>query len=135
MAGIRILIVDDIAGVRHELHTLLELSGRAQVVGEAADGAQAVRLAAQLRPDVVLMDLEMPVLDGYAAARLVKGILPGCRVIALSIHEDAAARQKALEAGVDVFVSKASHLQELLDAIRAAGASSDSIDIHEGERS
>jgi len=133
MADIRVLIVDDIAGVRRELHTLLDLSGHVQVIGEAADGAEAVKLAVELRPDVVLMDLEMPVLDGYAAAQLVKEALSGCRVIALSIHEDAAARQKAAEAGMDSFVSKASRLQELLDAIRVAARSSDSTLVNEGE--
>ncbi len=133
MASTRVLIVDDIAGVRHELRILLDLSGHVRVIGEAADGAEAVRLAVELRPDVVLMDLEMPVLDGYAATRLVKEALPGCRVIALSIHEDAAARQKAVEAGMDSFVSKASRLQELLDAIRLAGTSSDSTVVNEGE--
>ncbi len=135
MADIRVLIVDDIAGVRQELHTLLELSGQVQVVGEAADGAGAVRLAVELQPDVVLMDLEMPVLDGYAAARLMKEALPNCRVIALSIHEDAASRQKSMEAGMDSFVSKASDLQELFDTIRAARRSSDSIALNEGEKS
>lgn len=133
MADTRVLIVDDIAAVRRELHTLLDLSRHVRVIGEAADGAQAVRLAVELQPDVVLMDLEMPILDGYAAARLVKEALPGCRVIALSIHEDAAARQKAVEAGMDSFVSKASRLQELLDAIRAAARSSDSTVLNEGE--
>ncbi len=127
--------MDDIPGVRGELHTLLDLSGQVRVVGEAADGAEAARLAVDLQPDVVLMDLEMPVLDGYAAARLIKKALPGCRVIALSIHDDAAARQKAAEAGMDSFVSKASAPQELIDAIRAQASSSSRTPHKEGKRS
>ncbi len=135
MAHKRVLIVDDIADVRHELHTLLDLSGLVQVIGEAADGAEAVRMAIELQPDVVLMDLEMPVLDGYAATRLVKEALHGCQVIALSIHEDARARERAAEVGMDSFVSKASPLPELLDAIRATGRSSQSTMLNEGETS
>ncbi len=135
MADIRVLIVDDIRQVCHELHTLLHLSGFVQVIGEAADGAEAVRMATKLEPDAILMDLEMPVMDGYEAARQIKTLFPSCRVIALSIHEDAASRQKSEEAGADAFVSKACHLQELLDAIRAAGTSSDSPAINEGEKS
>ena len=102
------------------MRRLLDLSGRIQVIGEAADGAEAVRLAAQLEPDVVLMDLEMPVLDGYAATRQIKTDCPCCRVIALSIHEEARAREQAREAGVDTFVPKGGALKDLLDAILAS---------------
>ena len=129
----RVLIVDDSPQVRQELRFLLPLAGDIEIVGEAADGREALHMVETLRPQVVLMDLEMPVLDGYAAAQLVKEALSGCRVIALSIHEDAAARQKAAEAGMDSFVSKASRLQELLDAIRVAARSSDSTLVNEGE--
>ncbi len=133
MLGIRVLIVDDIARVRHELRTLLDLSGRIQVIGEAADGAEAVRLAAQLRPDVVLMDLEMPVLDGYAAARHIKADHPCCRVIALSIHEEARAREQAQEAGMDAFVPKGGALKDLLDAILAGNIASRTFQAENGE--
>ncbi len=117
MKAPRVLIVDDILQVRHELHTLLHLSGCVQVIGEAADGAEAVRLVRQLEPDVVLLDLEMPVLDGYGAAIQIKSLLPGCRVIALSIHEDAASREKARRSGVDALIPKGVSARELLDAI------------------
>lgn len=130
MAETRVLIVDDIPQVRHELHTLLHLSGCVQVIGEAADGMEAVRLARQLEPDVVLMDLEMPVLDGYDAAPQVKLLLPHCRVIALSIHEDPASREKARQAGVDAFIPKGVSARELLDAIRQSPQSFES---QEGE--
>ncbi len=131
MADTRVLIVDDIPQVRHELHTLLHLSGCVQVIGEAADGVEAIRLARQLEPDVVLLDLEMPVLDGYGAALQIKAQLPLCRIIALSIHEDLASRQKAQQAGVDVFIPKGTGSRELLDAIRTN--SSQSFESQEGE--
>ncbi len=133
MVDTRVLIVDDIPQVRHELHTLLHLSGYVQVIGEAADGAEAVHLARQLEPDVVLLDLEMPVLDGYGAAIQIKALLPRCRVIALSIHEDAASRQKAQEAGVDLFIPKGTGSRELLDAISDSESSPHSFESQEGE--
>ena len=135
MADIRVLIADDIAQVRRELRTLLELSGRVQVVGEAADGAEAVRLAALLRADVVLMDLEMPVLDGYSAAARVKAERPHCRVIALSIHEGQLERERAHSAGMECFIPKGAPLQELLDAILQPDRSPHPIQTQKGETS
>ena len=133
MASPRVLIVDDIPQVRHELHTLLHLSGCVQVIGEAANGTEAVRLAGQLEPDVVLLDLEMPVLDGYAAAFQIKAQSPHCRVIALSIHEDAASRKKARLSGVDAFIPKGTSFRDLLDAIRHSDNSRQSFESQEGE--
>jgi DNA-binding NarL/FixJ family response regulator len=134
MADKRVLIVDDIPQVRHELHTLLHLSGGVQVIGEAADGAEAIRLALQLEPDVVLLDLEMPVLDGYCAALQIKAHLPRCRVLALSIHEDAVSRQRARLAGVDAFIPKGARSHALLDAIRHSENSPQSFESQEGEQ-
>ncbi len=121
VAGQRILIVDDNPQVRRELRTLLPLAGDLEVVGEAADGAEAVRLAEVLRPDVILLDLQMPVLDGYAAARRIKGHRPVCRVVALTVHDDETTRQKASQAGVDVFLVKGSPLGILVEAISGGG--------------
>ncbi len=134
MADTRVLIVDDIPQVRHELHTLLHLSGYVQVIGEAANGAEAVRLAQQLEPDVVLLDLEMPVLDGYGAAIQIKSLLPRCRVIALSIHEDLASRERARQAGVVAFIPKGGSSGELLDAICHSDDPSGSFEPQEGEK-
>lgn len=124
MAGQRVLIVDDNAEVRRELRTLLPLAGDLEVVGEAADGAEAVRLAEALRPDVILLDLQMPVLDGYAAARRIKDRWPACRMVALTVHDDEATRQKASQAGLDVFLVKGAPLRTLVEAIAGGGAHS-----------
>jgi two-component system, NarL family, response regulator NreC len=123
MAGIRVLIVDDVAQVRQDLRTLLTLVSDVdnghpiEIVGEAANGLEAIRQADALRPDVVLMDLEMPVLDGYAAAYQIKADCPACRVIALTVHDYEAARHKAFQAGMDDFIAKGAPLESLVQAI------------------
>ena len=113
----RILIVDDTADVRRDLRLLLEIAGL-EVVGEAADGREAIEKAALLSPDVVVSDLAMPVLDGYAAAAAIRAALPQCRLVALSIYSDDSGRRKARAAGFDAFVVKGAPLLELLGAIR-----------------
>ena len=116
-SGWRILLVDDSAQVRQELRTLLSLVGDIEIVGEAADGREAIRLAQALQPDVVLMDLEMPVLDGYEATRQIKTSSPSCRVVALTVHGYEAARQRASQSGVDVFLVKGGSVETLVQAI------------------
>ena len=113
----RVLIADDNPQVRQELRTLLPLAADIQIVGEAADGREAIRLAQALQPDVVLMDLEMPVLDGYEATRQIKAGSPSCRVVALTVHGYDAARQKASQSGVDVFLVKGVSVETLVQAI------------------
>ena len=76
MTDIRVLLVDDADEARRDLHTLLALSGELVIVGEAANGVEAVRLAETLKPDVVMMDLEMPVMNGYESTRQKKMKLP-----------------------------------------------------------
>ncbi len=117
MTGYRVLIVDDMAQVRQDLRTILPLAGEIEVVGEAANGLEAVSQAETLQPDVVLIDLEMPVLDGYEAARRIKTHRPACRVIALTVHGYEAARQKAIQAGVDGFIVKGAPVENLVQAI------------------
>jgi DNA-binding NarL/FixJ family response regulator len=120
---VRVLIVDDMPQVRRELTQLLTLAGGLESVGHAADGAQAVELARALRPDVVLLDLAMPVMDGFEAARRIKASGSGSRIVVLSVHAEQATRREALQAGADAFVVKGSSLETLLEAIvgRAAG--------------
>jgi DNA-binding NarL/FixJ family response regulator len=113
----RVLIVDDSPRVRQELRTLLPLAGDIEIVGEAADGLEAVRLAQALLPEVVLIDLEMPVVDGYEATRQIKAVSPSCRVVALTVHGYEAARQKAVQAGADVFLVKGVSLETLIGAV------------------
>ena len=116
-SGWRVLLVDDSAQVRQELRTLLPLAGDIQIVGEAADGREAIRLAQALQPDAILMDLEMPVLDGYEATQQIKAGCPSCRVVALTVHGYETARQKASQSGVDVFLVKGVSVETLVQAI------------------
>jgi len=113
----RVLIADDNPQVRQELRTLLPLAGDIEIVGEAADGQEALRLAQALQPEVVLMDLEMPVLDGYEATRQIKASSPSCRVVALTVHGYEGARQKARQSGVDAFLVKGGSVETLVQAI------------------
>jgi DNA-binding NarL/FixJ family response regulator len=117
---IRILIADDLAHVRRELSTLLQLSHGLEVAGEAANGLEAVRQAELLHPDIVLMDLAMPGLDGIEATRRIKarGLARG--VVMLTIHAHAEARQAAAAAGADAFIEKGTDIPTLMAAIRRA---------------
>jgi two-component system response regulator DesR len=123
---VRVLLVDDSARVRHELRQLLELSGRVRILGEAGDGSEAIRLAAELAPDVVVMDLEMPGMDGFEATRQVKALQPAPRVIILSVHAGPATEAYAREAGADKFVTKGADYRILLNAIRGMDGSNQS---------
>jgi DNA-binding NarL/FixJ family response regulator len=114
---IKVLIVDDMANVRQDLRTLLDLSGNIEIVGEAVDGQQAIDQVGKLDPDVVLLDLEMPVLDGYKAASQIKTRFPACRIIALTVHDDDTTQQKALKSGADIFIVKGIPIERLIEAI------------------
>ena len=120
MANIRVLIVDDVERVRQDLRTYLTLAGEIEIVGEARDGSEAVRLVQAFCPQVVLMDLEMPIMDGLEATRQIKVLQPACRVVALTIHAGEAERQQALQAGMTDVILKGAPLEMLLAAIRAA---------------
>jgi DNA-binding NarL/FixJ family response regulator len=121
---IRVLIVDDVPQVRQELATMLRLATRntrpkIEVIGEAQDGNEAIALSERLCPDVVLMDLEMPVLDGYSATRFIKSMNPSILVIILTIHNEPMARQDAALARADAFFEKGAPISELLQAIQS----------------
>ena len=117
MTAIRVLIVDDVEQVRWDLCTVLSLTGEVEIVGEAANGLEAIRLAESLRPEVILMDLEMSFLDGYEATRLIKALCPSCRIIALTVHGYSEARQKAIQAGVDAFIVKGAPVESIVQSI------------------
>ncbi len=112
---LKILIVDDSAIVRKELRHVLELAGTLSVVGEAVDGWDALRQAKTSTPDIVLMDLEMPNLDGFEATRQIKTLHLAQKVVVFTVYADSVNRQKALEAGADAFVIKGADLRTLLD--------------------
>jgi DNA-binding NarL/FixJ family response regulator len=111
----QILIVDDRAVVRKELRNVLDLIGSVSVIGEAADGWDAIRQTEALKPDIVLMDLEMPGLDGFEATRQIKALHLARTVIVFTIYDTGDNRKKALEAGADAFIVKGTDLGALLD--------------------
>lgn len=119
-ARVRILIVDDQALFREGLHTLLSVQPDFEVVGEAGNGEEALRLAATLRPNVVLMDLRMPVLDGVSATRRLHQLLPECRVIVLTTFDDDELVFDGLRAGAAGYLLKDVSSEKLFEAIRAA---------------
>ena len=122
MNPVRLLIVDDHAIVRTGLVALLESDGTIEVVGEAGDGRAAVRLAGRLHPDVVLMDIMMPEMDGIAATREIKARLPDTKVLILTtstLSDDLAA---ALDAGADGAVTKATTNKTLLATVKRVAA-------------
>ncbi len=116
---IRILIADDHAGVRMGLRLLLEQQGDFQVVGEASDGIEAVDLAVQLMPDVVLMDITMPRLDGNGATQRLRDMALPIKVLILSMHSEVGIVNAALAAGACGYVVKASVRGDLVPAVHA----------------
>jgi len=116
---IRVLVVDDNAGFRESLLSLLE-AGNLQVVGEAGSGVEALGLVRSLAPDVVLMDVRMPTMDGIEATRLLKADFPDLGVVALSGHEDQEIVRGMLVAGASGYVLKDSDGDEILTAVSRA---------------
>ena len=125
---IRVLIVDDHAVVREGLRAFLELQDDLEVVGEAADGDQAVTEAQRLEPDVILMDLVMPRLDGVGAMRALRGVTPDSRVIVLTSFLDDDRVLPAIQAGAAGYLLKNAEPAEIARAIRAAHAGEAIID-------
>jgi PAS domain S-box-containing protein len=117
---IRVLLADDHKVMRQALVKLLSSQAAIKVVGEASDGRQAVELARQLRPDVALMDISMPEMDGIEATRTIKTENPDVRVIGLSMFEDEQAIQAMHAAGAEAYISKTASTSELLKAIYCA---------------
>jgi DNA-binding NarL/FixJ family response regulator len=117
---IRILIADDQALFREALRTLISLQPDLEVVGEAANGEEALTLAQSLRPTVVLMDLKMPVVDGVTATRRLHAVQPECRVIALTTFGDDEYVFECLRAGAVGFLLKDAPSENLFAAIREA---------------
>lgn len=114
----RVLLVDDHHLVRQGLRSLLEGQGGFEIVGEAGSGREAVRLALEAKPDVVVMDVTMPDLNGLEATRQIKARAPATKVLALSMHREEQSVLDMLEAGVSGYLLKTCIVDELVQAVR-----------------
>jgi len=114
---IQVAIVDDNAAARRSLHSLLKLDPRLTVVAEAENGSAAIAMVEEHRPDVVLMDISMPILDGIEAIRVITSKCPGIRVIVFTIHSADSFAVKEFIAGACHFMTKGCSAEEILDAI------------------
>ncbi len=119
MHPIRVLLVDDHPVVRDGLRALLERDSAMTIVGEAADGREAVRLVEEHSPHVVIMDLGMPVMNGIEATRRIVAVRPHTAVVILSMHQDESYLLGALDAGAKGYLLKDSMRKEVIEAIRA----------------
>jgi len=117
--NIRILLADDHRILREGLRSLLAQGPDLEVVGEASDGEQLVRLAAELQPDLVIVDVVMPAVDGVEATRQIRASLPSVKVIALSMHSDRRFVSEMVRAGALGYLVKDSAFEELSQAVRA----------------
>ncbi|OGO21518.1 MAG: DNA-binding response regulator [Chloroflexi bacterium RBG_16_51_16] len=120
--SMRLLLVDDHAVVRSGLRMLMSAQTDVEIVGEAGTASEAMELAAQVKPDVILMDIGLPDKSGIEATREIKNRFPGIAVVALTIHEDEEYFFKMLDAGASGYVPKRAAPEELLTAIRVAAA-------------
>ena len=114
----RVLVVDDAANLRELLTLLLEVEDDFEVVGTAADGRQAIDAAQTLKPDVVLLDLAMPVMDGLQALPELRAHLPKARIVIFSGFEHEALAEEALLAGADAYIEKGTSVTQLVTQLR-----------------
>jgi two-component system, NarL family, response regulator NreC len=127
-APFRVLLADDHNVVRQGLKRLIEEQPDMVVVGEAGDGAETIRTAQQLKPDVIVMDISMPGMNGLVATKKLKELLPRSVVVTLTRHADDAYLQELLRAGASGYVLKQSAPSELIQAIRATAAGGQYLD-------
>ena len=118
---VRVVIADDHRLFAEALEAILDSEARLQVVGRATDGREAVERARELRPDVVLLDISMPVMDGFEATRQIRASGSTARIVVLTGSDSRADVVRAQNAGADAFVAKARITSDLLDAIVASG--------------
>jgi DNA-binding NarL/FixJ family response regulator len=118
MAGVRVILIDDHSVVREGYRRLLERTPDIEVIAEAASGEDAYRLFCEQRPDVVVMDINLPGMSGIEATRRILAREPEARVLVFSMHEDALFGSRALQAGARGYVTKASAPEVLVEAVR-----------------
>lgn len=128
MGEIRVLIAEDHKTVREGLKLIIEAEADMKVVGEAGDGREAIRLAQELKPDVLVMDISMPELNGLVASAKLKRIAPDIKILTLTRHTDKAYLRELLQAGVSGYVLKQSESNEMLRAIRAVAGGGNYLD-------
>lgn len=128
MTDLRVLLADDHEMVRTGMRSLLDATPGIMVVGEARDGAEAILRAGELKPDVVVMDVSMPVLDGAAATERLTRESPAVKVLVLTAHDDRAHLARLLEAGAAGFVLKRAAADELVRAIRVVAGGGTYVD-------
>ena len=119
--SIRILLADDHQILREGIRRGFESAGH-EIVGEAANGAEAVELALELRPEIIIMDLSMPVMDGVTATQKICSQLPETQVVVLTMHDDVNKTRQALDAGANGYLSKGSSFSEVLSTVEAVAA-------------
>lgn len=117
--AIRVLIADDHGVMRAGLRAMLEIDPSIEVLGEAANGEEAIQLAGELHPDIVILDIGMPGIDGIETTRRLKKLFPNMQVLILSVYEDQSLLQGAIRAGASGFVIKRAAGEELMDALQA----------------
>jgi len=119
--SIRILLADDHQILREGIRRGFESAGH-EIVGEAANGAEAVELALELKPEIIIMDLSMPVMDGVTATQKICSQLPETQVVVLTMHDDVNKTRQALDAGANGYLSKGSSFSEVLSTVEAVAA-------------
>ncbi len=119
MTRVRVLLADDHAILRHALRGMLQQEPDLEVVAEAADGNEALRLAKEHKPNVVVMDIAMPSVEGISATREILAAVPGTKILALSAYAERHFVMRMLEAGASGYLVKTSSVEEMLQGIRA----------------
>lgn len=129
---IRVMIADDHAMVRTALARVLDSEPDMEVIGEAEEGREAVQLAEQLEPDVLVMDVGMLPMSGTQATRMISARLPGVKVVGLSLHDSDWMERAMLQAGAVAYIEKAAPLEMLITAIREAAGGHVPSPAHQG---
>jgi DNA-binding NarL/FixJ family response regulator len=114
----RVLVVDDAANLRELLTLLLDTEDDFEVIGTASDGEQALAVAEALRPDIILLDLAMPVMDGMQALPLLRQMMPSARIVIFSGFEQAGLVDEALSVGADAYLEKGASVMQLVQLLR-----------------